>query len=149
MIDDGKASCAFVSKDGCKVYSSRPGACRTYPLGRGAFLNTAGETEHIHVLLTEPHCKGFEQSKKQTIATWQLDQKINVYNDFNDIMLELIQHPDFINGYKLTHEQANLFMLTLYQTEEWLTKYGKDITYSTDEELLKTAIQWLKKEFFG
>lgn len=34
MVDDGRASCPFISGNGCNVYNSRPGACRAYPVGR-------------------------------------------------------------------------------------------------------------------
>ena len=34
MVDDGRASCVFVSAQGCTVYPHRPSACRAYPLGR-------------------------------------------------------------------------------------------------------------------
>ena len=36
MVDDGRASCVFVSPQGCTVYPHRPSACRAYPLGRAA-----------------------------------------------------------------------------------------------------------------
>jgi Fe-S-cluster containining protein len=36
MGDDDRRSCPFVDETGCTVYADRPGACRTYPLGRGA-----------------------------------------------------------------------------------------------------------------
>src|SRR5210317_1000027 len=39
MVDDGRASCPFVSRDGCRVYNGRPGACRAYPIGRGTVLD--------------------------------------------------------------------------------------------------------------
>ena len=59
MVDDGQASCPFVTPSGCSVYADRPGACRTYPLGRGAFTTSDGDRHEMHVLLTEPHCQGF------------------------------------------------------------------------------------------
>ncbi|MCA1766096.1 MAG: YkgJ family cysteine cluster protein, partial [Desulfobulbaceae bacterium] len=39
MVDDGRAACPFVTERGCSVYQDRPGACRAYPVGRGAYLD--------------------------------------------------------------------------------------------------------------
>lgn len=42
MVDDGRASCVFVRREGCSVYADRPAACRAYPVGRGASFRGDG-----------------------------------------------------------------------------------------------------------
>jgi len=69
MVDDGQASCVFVNAEGCSIYKHRPGACRTYPMGRGTTRKEDDVNEQF-VLLQEPHCHGFkEKSDKPQIVT--------------------------------------------------------------------------------
>ncbi len=44
MLDNAKRSCPFVRDEGCSIYENRPGACRTYPLGRASRMSEEGET---------------------------------------------------------------------------------------------------------
>ncbi len=92
MVDDGRASCPFVGNEGCRVYNDRPGACRTYPLGRGASLEAQGD-KALHILIREPHCHGFAEEREQTLNQWQNDQDLQEYNRYNDEMLAVINHP--------------------------------------------------------
>ncbi len=55
MVDDGKANCPFISENGCKVYKSRPGACRAYPVGRGVTLKANGGKQELYVLVQKEH----------------------------------------------------------------------------------------------
>ena len=52
MVDDGNASCVFVTKDGCSLYPDRPGACRVYPMGRASMRRPDGSIEDQYVLST-------------------------------------------------------------------------------------------------
>jgi Fe-S-cluster containining protein len=139
MVDNGKAQCPFVDENGCRVYKHRPGACRTYPLGRGASLEAKGNNA-IHVLIREPHCQGFAENKKQCLEDWQADQEIKLYNKFNDEMLAILNHPAFLNGGKMTQDQADSFILSLYNCDGQLP--FQKIGEMSDEELLSYAINW-------
>lgn len=48
MVDDGKASCVFVTPQGCSIYGHRPGACRTYPLGRATVRKKTGSKSSMY-----------------------------------------------------------------------------------------------------
>lgn len=113
MVDDGQASCPFITPSGCRVYADRPGACRTYPLGRGAFITPDGDRHEMHVLLSEPHCKGFNQGEPQNIAAWQKDQDLVVYNAMNDELLSVLQHPRLKDGPQPKAGEMEIF-LSLY-----------------------------------
>lgn len=163
MIDDGQASCPFVSAAGCGVYADRPGACRTYPLGRGAFQTPDGKCQDFHVLLTEPHCKGFSQSSTQTAEQWDLDQELTLYNSFNDEVMGILQHQRVKTGFRPDQQQVDKFILALYNLDEFrplvldpkiqpefsLSEDKTKSLMSDDEALLRFGIQWLEYELFG
>ena len=152
MVDDGRASCPFVSAGGCRVYPDRPSACRTYPVGRGVQRGPDGITEHF-VLLREPHCRGFEEEKEQTIDGWQRDQEILTYNRYNDLMPDILQAPFFQRGGRLSPPQAELFLLALYNLDRFREKLkGGELETDTGqpppenmEDLLVYAIHWYGK----
>ena len=159
MVDDGKGSCIFVSKQGCSIYEHRPSACRTYPLGRAA-VRHENEIEEFYVLLQEPHCKGFGERTIQTIASFCETQKLGVYNRFNDMVTEIQQHEKIRQGMRLNHQQAELYTMALYDLDTFREKFarGNIATYDLvrdpaelddDENLLMFGIAWLKINLFG
>lgn len=164
MIDDGQASCPFVSTSGCSVYADRPGACRTYPLGRGAIQTPDGKCQDFHVLLTEPHCKGFSQSTIQTAEQWNLDQELTLYNSFNDEVMGILQHRRLKGGFRPNQQLIDQFILALYNLDEFrslilslkiqsefssLSENEIKSLMSDDETLLHFSIQWLEHELSG
>ena len=162
MVDDGRASCPFVTSRGCSIYEGRPGACRTYPVGRGVSLHDGGKQE-LYVLLTEPHCHGFIDEREQDIAQWNSDQGLESYNLFNDLLLPFLQHEKIRNGYRPDEAEKDLFLLALYNLDVLRSRISMDeiisITGShqagaekilnSDEELLQFAIRWLHKKLYN
>lgn len=148
MVDDGRASCPFVSKTGCLVYQDRPGACRTYPLARGASLQAKGD-HALHVLLRETHCQGFSELKQQRLKDWQVDQELEVYNTHNDEMLAILNHPALASCPGLTPEQAEIFISSLYNLDIFRAKTKSENPAKTkgldDAALLRYAIKWFIK----
>jgi len=162
MIDDGRASCPFVSKQGCLVYEGRPGACRTYPLGRAASVSPDGAKAVFHVLLTEPHCLGFSETTDQTVAEWNADQELTSYNSLNDETMAILQHRKFQDGLRLTGEQSTNFLIALYNQDTFretimttdsnpavpITEDEKRSMATDDTALLRYGIRWLQHELF-
>ncbi len=162
MIDDGRASCPFVSPEGCRVYPDRPGACRTYPLGRAAYLAPDGRQQHFHVLLTEPHCKGFTGAEPLTSEEWVADQDLQPYNMLNDATMAIYQHRRIKDGKRLTPEQADMFLLALYRLDEFravvmaprfqprapLSDAERLQLAGDDTALLRFGIRWLESVLF-
>ncbi|MEN8189943.1 MAG: YkgJ family cysteine cluster protein [Thermodesulfobacteriota bacterium] len=155
MVDDGRDSCVFVNDRGCTIYDHRPGACRAYPMGRGATRQADGTINDFHVLLKESHCRGFEESTIQDVAAYSRDQGLTPYNRFNDEVAVILQHEQIRQGMILSDEQRAAFILALYDldtfrirlTENSLPgpapqKPGKSVA-EDDETLLLFAIQWL------
>ena len=158
MVDDGRTSCVFVDKGGCRIYGHRPAACRAYPLGRAAMLTENGGIEEYHVLLKESHCRGFEQFKLQTAEDYTRDQGLDIYNQFNDALAPLIQHQQIRNGsFTPSPKQQRLYTLVLYNLDTFraiLKKRTPGLPHcpqpiiDSDEELLLFGIDLLIARFF-
>ena len=116
MVDDGRASCVFITKNGCSLYEHRPSACRAYPLGRAVIRNRGG-IEEFHVLMKEKHCRGFEENHKQTPVSYSREQGLLQYNRFNDAVASILQHDAVRNGYQPSQQQIELFILALYDLD--------------------------------
>jgi uncharacterized protein len=158
MVDDGQASCVFVSDKGCEVYPGRPGACRAYPMGRAAIRQSDDSIDEFFVLLKEPHCHGFEEGKEQNSEKFSVGQGLNQYNKFNDTVAAILQHEKIRQGLRLSPQQIESFVLSLYdidsfrkQLEEGTLpgseKYEKTV-HKEDEQLLLFGVEWLCGEIF-
>lgn len=164
MVDDGRASCVFISQEGCTVYANRPGSCRAYPVGRGAAKGSAETATESLVLLREPHCRGFAETGQQTVRTYLLDQGLAPYNQYNDALLPLLHHATIQNRtFRPSQQHYNQYMLALYDLDQFsrqivagrivlqrpLTPLQLTGLTDNDEELLRLGISWLMQEFFG
>ncbi|MDF1577624.1 MAG: YkgJ family cysteine cluster protein [Desulfobulbales bacterium] len=148
MIDDGRAACPFVTEDGCSVYRDRPGACRTYPVGRGAYLDGTGRPAELFVLLSEPHCRGFEAGPRISVADWLDDQDLAVYNEFNDLLLPLLRHRRIKEGFRPDGRQQARYLEVLYNLDDFRLKSAA-LENVADPDLLKSAILLLDDELFS
>lgn len=162
MIDDGRASCVFVTDQGCSVYEHRPAACRAYPLGRAVMMNENGSIAEHFVLLREDHCLGFQEPKKQTALQYSEGQELLTYNRFNDAVAAIYQHDSIRKGFIPTSKQIDLFTLALYNIDSFkemllsgelvsptaLTPKEKSHLMSDDEALLLFAINWIVQQIF-
>jgi uncharacterized protein len=161
MIDDGNASCVFVSSRGCNVYEDRPGACRAYPIGRAAVLTNRNSMEEFYVLLKENHCRGFNEPQNHTPKKYEHDQGLDSYNVLNDAVGSILQHEKIHQGMILTEKQSDIFITSLYDLDTFRemikrNELGHTSFYISwqkklddDEALLLVALDWLKKELFG
>jgi Fe-S-cluster containining protein len=161
MVDDGRASCVFVSDGGCTVYQDRPGACRAYPLGRAAIRQADDTMQTFFVLLRECHCLGFQEQQEQNASTYSTEQGLPTYNRFNDAVAALLQHEQIRQGKRLSAKETEQFILALYNLDRFRTLLLAEEIPGTipvdetsrerladDEELLLYAIEWLKDIVF-
>lgn len=162
MVDDGKASCPFISENGCKVYKSRPGACRAYPVGRGVTLDADGKKKELYVLVQEEHCKGFAEEQSYNAAEWCENQGLLQYNEINDEALSLLQHEQARKGATFTQEQKEYILLALYKLDEFrefisspdnadkfsINEEERNSVIADDLKLLRFGICWLKEVLF-
>ena len=163
MVDDGRASCVFVSATGCAVYADRPGSCRAYPIGRGATRTGQGTLVESLVVVREEHCQGFAEQGAQTIAEYLEGQGLDLYNRYNDALLPLLQHPTIqAETFRPSRMQLDQYMLALYDLDQFrrqmegghialhrpLTPQQLQGLAGNDEELLLLGIRWLLQEYF-
>ncbi|NNK96227.1 MAG: YkgJ family cysteine cluster protein [Desulfobacterales bacterium] len=158
MVNDGKASCIFVKPEGCSIYKHRPGACRTYPLGR-ATVKSAKQLEEFFVLLKEAHCHGFKERTLQTIESFSNAQGLASYNYFNDLVAEILQHEKIRAGMSLTPKQTQSYITALYDIDTFRSKLKEgtiagaaalpENIFYDDEQLLRYAINWVKWFLFS
>ncbi len=156
--------CPFVTPSGCSVYQDRPGSCRTYPLVRLATRSReTGKITEYHMLLEEPHCKGFENGESKTVREWIEEQEIAPYNEMNDLLMEIIglknQH---IPG-QMDMKKSHLFHLACYDIDNFRKHIFEkglldelnldDATLNkvkeNDDELLKLGLKWIKQTLFN
>lgn len=161
MVDDGQASCVFVNDKGCSVYPDRPGACRTYPLGRGTVHNhRTGTVVERFILLREPHCRGFEEMTEQTVERFTRSQELEVYNRFNDLLAAVTQHEKIKDGMRLSTAQVDLYRLALYELDTFRARLKEnkcdllsaesvpEAVFTDDEALLEFALHVVQKTLF-
>lgn len=162
MRDEKQKRCPFVSPEGCKVYADRPGACRTYPLGRATKLDEQGNVVEQFFVVREPHCLGFEEATDWDAPSWLADQDLARYNALNDRYMRLMAFTRG-KGVGLSDKQAQMVWLAQYQPDAFQQFIGKmglfnlvDIdeerqqrVMSDEEETLVFGLDWLELAFFG
>jgi Fe-S-cluster containining protein len=156
--------CPFVTADGCRVYADRPSSCRMYPLARLAKRSReTGQINEQFVLMQERHCCGFEQPQTQTVRQWLDAQEVEIYNQFNDLFLEIISLKNRLKPGPLDVRETHMFILALYDLDKFKTQIKdnhllKDMdvpaetverAMSDDTELLKLGHAWIKKALFA
>ena len=157
MVDNGKASCVFVNDEGCSIYHHRPGACRTYPLGRGT-TRKADKVGEQFILLQEPHCRGFQEKTVQTVQSFMTSQNLEPFNRFNDRLTAITQHRAIKDGMRPTDEQIRLYRLALYDLDTFRAQLADnrieppqaipEAVYENDELLLEFALQFVERHLF-
>ncbi|MBU0945946.1 MAG: YkgJ family cysteine cluster protein [Proteobacteria bacterium] len=160
MVDDGQASCVFVSDKGCTVYAGRPGACRTYPMGRAVIRQDDHSIHDFFVLQKEKHCHGFLEKDPQTAKKYCLEQGLERYNELNDRVAALLQHERIRGGKQLTDKETELFVLALYNLDSFREQLeagglpnqeqylARREACTDDEQLLLFAVDWLGNILF-
>jgi len=156
--------CPFVCPHGCSVYADRPSSCRTYPLARLASRSreTGKVTEH-YVLLREDHCKGHFENHQQTVRGWMEQQGLGIYNEMNDLMMEILSLKKQLHPSPLDFREKHIFHMALYDLDNFRTQVFQnnlpekldisaedlETAQKDDTALLKLGILWVKYAVFG
>lgn len=164
MNDDKNKSCPFVTPEGCIIYEDRPGACRTYPLGRAASkTGRFKETREFYFIVDESHCLGFNEDKEWTIEEWKKDQGIDQYNEMDNYWLDVIANRTLQGVKALDGKKLQMFYMACYRLDRFkefvfeskfmdIFDVKKEVVekIGTDEvELMKFGCRWLKFALFG
>ncbi len=156
--------CPFVTSSGCSVYEDRPSSCRAYPLVRIASRSReTGKIIEQYMLLKEPHCLGFRQEQIQTVEEWVEDQGIRIYNQMNDMLMEIISLKNRLAPGQLDIKASFIFHMACYDLDKFgshifekgilddlsLDSGTLDAVKNDDEALLKLGLKWIKYKLFG
>ncbi|UCD91039.1 MAG: YkgJ family cysteine cluster protein [Desulfobacterales bacterium] len=156
-------TCPFVTSKGCRVYENRPASCRTYPLVRmAARSRETGKISEQYFLLKEPHCLGFYQVQTQTVQQWVTDQGLNVYNQMNDMLMEIIGLKNRLMSGRLDTKSTFLFNMACYDLDTFRSHiFDRGILHNDsidpdaldkakhdDVALLKLGFKWIKDTIF-
>ncbi|MGD9022319.1 MAG: YkgJ family cysteine cluster protein [Deltaproteobacteria bacterium] len=156
--------CPFVSEAGCTVYPDRPGSCRIYPLARIVERSPKHPSCHeYYIVIHEPHCLGFTEPKTWTVKEWKQNQEFGLYNEMNDLLMNIIALKNRSGSKRLADDQNALFYLACYDVdgfrdyvfekrlwerqpigEEALKALGSD-----DVQMMRFGIEWIKGSLFG
>jgi hypothetical protein len=169
--EDGKGPCTFLhEEDGCTVYEDRPATCRYYPLGLAAIkLRDSDEKAKFHFLVKEPHCKGHEEDKLQTVEQFRREQEVEAYDEVNQGWMEIhMKMASWITiggpgGKDVSAETKKMFYMVSTDVDAFRrfvfgTKFLQ--VYEIDPEaievlkfddivLLKLGFDWLKNVLFN
>lgn len=162
MLPGPGKPCPFVTAKGCSVYPHRPAACRTYPLGRATRLAEDGSIVQQFFLVREAHCRGFEEEREWTPATWLSDQELEAYNRSNDRLTDIMGRQKKA-GRPMSDKHANMAFLALYQPDSFrkfvedmkvfdrldVSEERKRAVMEDEEETLRFAMDWLELVLFG
>ena len=133
---------------------------------RARISSRSRETGHIsehYMMLKEPHCLGFNQNQTQTVAEWIEDQGITVYNQMNDMLMEIISLKNRFMPGKLDIKSSLLFHMACYDIDKFrshifekgilddqnLDSGTLDAIKDDDVELLKMGFKWIKHKLFN
>ena len=158
-----KLKCPFVTPSGCSVYKDRPSSCRMYPLARVVSRSReTGEITEQYMLIKESYCLGSNQGKKWTIRQWEEGQETGIYNEMNDLLMEIISLKNRLMPGRIDVKSEYLYYMACYNLDtfrshifekgildnlnldsETLNKVKDD-----DKALLKLGFQWIKQTLF-
>lgn len=156
--------CPFVTPSGCSVYEDRPSSCRTYPLVRIlAKSKKTGDIAEQYMLLKEPHCLGFNCEQTQTVREWIESQGITVYNEINDLLMDIISLKNRFMPGSMYDKSRRIFNMACYDLDTFRFQVfqkgilnGLDLDIDTlnavkndDVALLKLGLNWIKQVLFN
>jgi hypothetical protein len=173
MTGDGASArpCVFLDPaQGCSVYRDRPAACRYYPLGLATVKMKGHESpEDFFFLVKEPHCKGHEEDREQTVARFRDEQEVEEYDRHNrgwiHVLMKLASWKSLGGPWgKEPDERARrMFAMASMDPDafrrfvfgsSFLEKYAVDPAMheqlrEDDELLLQLAFDWLRNVLFN
>jgi Fe-S-cluster containining protein len=167
MAENAVRSCPFVTREGCRIYADRPGACRAYPLGRAARRSPSrskvSSVEEEYFVVREPHCFGFEEGEEWAAESWMEDQGLVVYNEMNDLWMAFLTRYKPGSRQDLSPAQWKMFFMACYSLDRFrefvfgtrflslfsIPEAKQERLRESDEELLRFAYTWLAFSLFG
>ncbi len=160
MSENTERTCPFLSLAGCRVYSHRPDACRTFPLEQGAFQEAAtGKSRLVHFFRPPDFCKGQQEDTPWTVKSWADDQEALEYHRMTLLWSDLKRRfaVDPWNGKGPESQAGKMAFMATYNIDRFrefvfgssfLKKYKIKSTLlkklrKDDPVLMKFGFQWV------
>ena len=166
-----KRPCVFLDPvEGCTIYADRPAACRYYPLGLASVKMKGHDApEDFYFLVKEPHCKGHEEKREQTVAEFRAGEGVEPYDERNrgwiHILMKLASWKALggPRGKEPDERTKKMFLMATTDLDafrrfvfgtSFLQRYAIDPEThpelaTDDEALLKLALDWLRAILFN
>ncbi len=159
-------ACPFLSDEGCKVYSDRPSACRTYPLERAVDRSVKrGLSRDFYFMTDHSYCHGHKESKQFDVRGWLRNQKLLEYNSMNSLWAEIdtIFATNPWKGEGAAGEKQQMAFMVCYNIDGFrrfaqenlllkqfrLDRAERRRIERDDADLLKFGFDWLKLMLVG
>jgi hypothetical protein len=158
--DPQRLTCPFIAPEGCRVYPDRPSSCRMYPLVRLLRRSReSGAVSEEYRLLEEPHCRGLDATRRQTVREWTLSQGLVEYNAENDRLLEVIRLKTHLSSKSLPPTLSENVYTALYDLDRFRERLcARSLPYISELEpdaraaalkdelgLLRLGLEWAKR----
>ena len=163
-VNQLERTCPFVTPEGCRVYECRPSSCRTYPLMRGVVRSReTGKVTEQFAGIKEPHCRGFEQTHRQTVEQWMDAQGVADCNEIDDKLMQNISLKNTRMPGILDIKSRHLFYTALYDLDSFRAQVLKNDLLAElkidgnlvdraregdDMALLEVGMQWVAQVLF-
>jgi Fe-S-cluster containining protein len=163
MLDELDRRCPFVSAAGCKVYESRPAACRLYPVARATTtVSSDRKAMEKFFLIKEQHCLGFREKRQWTLEEWLSHEGVREYGRMNEEWIEIVtsrkslgrkeHHEKKIKMFYMASYNLDVFRRFLFESrffELFSINQPDRERLDDDIELMKLALKWMKFSIFG
>jgi Fe-S-cluster containining protein len=155
-------TCPFVTAEGCRVYASRPWACRMYPLGVADPERPTPSDRKFYFLVREDICHGHACGRKLTVGEWLAEQGVEQDEMMGASFKDLMLHPFWRNSQGLSPHEAAMCFMALYDLDRFrrfvlessfLQRFDVDearveALRTDDVELLDFGVQWIRFSLF-
>jgi uncharacterized protein len=161
-MDPDTGRCPFVTPDGCRVYTDRPGACRLYPLGQ-ALKEVGGHLKRRYFAIRESYCLGWDRGREWRVAEWLADQGLETDQHMNTPFLHLSTGRPLGAFKHFGQRQLQMYFMACYNLDAFrafvsgsslkrrfaLNDALCGALQEDDELLLHFAGRWLEFALFG
>jgi hypothetical protein len=110
-------------------------------------------------LLREPHCRGFDAARRQTVHEWTFNQGLREYHAENDRLLEVIRIKARFSSKSLPPSLSEHVYTALYDLDRFrqrlcdqslvhiseLDPDGREAALRDESALLRLGLEWVKQ----
>ncbi|MCD4718797.1 MAG: YkgJ family cysteine cluster protein [Desulfobacula sp.] len=143
MKDDDEKSCPFVTAQGCRVYDSRPWACRIYPLQPETTKITEKAGRQYYSIMDVPFCLGFQENKVSIVREWIDGQNIPIYIEMEELFKKITMN-EFLSDKKIENKKIQeMYFMACYDIDRF-RRFIFESSFLKQFEIEKNEIEKMK-----